>query len=155
MPIAEIYGNEIYVVDALYDDAPPEVTKPECAKLLIDHKVNTAQFESNNAGSYYARDVADICKKRGFNISIRTKRTISNKQTRIEMASDGIKKRFWFRHPSTVARGSQYFRFMQALTTYVRTGKVPHDDAPDSLAMLENFLRTNIGGNYEIMDRLW
>lgn len=27
---------------------------------------------------------------------------------------------------------------MKELTTYTRSGKVPHDDAPDSLSLLEN-----------------
>ena len=74
-------------------------------------------------------------------MGIRTKRTISNKQTRIEFASDNIKKNFYFKHPSTYKRGSQYWNFMKEVTTYTRSGKVPHDDAPDSLSLLENEIR--------------
>lgn len=153
MPVAKIYGNDVYIVDVVFDDSPAEVTKPECAKCLIENKASEAVFESNNAGQYYARDVDTIIRERGYSISIRTKRTISNKQTRIEFASDNIKRNFYFRHPSTIKRGSQYWNFMKELTTYTRSGKVPHDDAPDSLAMLENELRMRVGTKPEVFKR--
>ena len=153
MPVAIIYGNAVYIVDVVFDDSPAEVTKPECAKCLIENKVASAVFESNNAGQYYARDVDQIIRERGYSVGIRTKRTISNKQTRIEFASDNIKKNFYFKHPSTYKRGSQYWKFMKELTTYTRSGKVPHDDAPDSLALLENEIRMLSGGKVEVFKR--
>lgn len=153
MPVAVIYGRSVYITDVVFDDSPAEVTKPECAKCLITNKVASAIFESNNAGQYYARDVAEIVRQMGYSIGIRTKRTISNKQTRIEFASDNIKKNFYFKHPSTYKRGSQYWNFMKELTTYTRSGKVPHDDAPDSLALLENEIRMLEGGKIEVFKR--
>lgn len=153
MPVAMIYGNAVYIVDVVFDDSPAEVTKPECAKCLIENKVASAVFESNNAGQYYARDVDQIIRERGYSVGIRTKRTISNKQTRIEFASDNIKKNFYFKHPSTYKRGSQYWNFMKELTTYTRSGKVPHDDAPDSLSLLENEIRMLSGGKVEVFKR--
>lgn len=153
MPVAMIYGNAVYIVDVVFDDSPAEVTKPECAKCLIENKVASAVFESNNAGQYYARDVDQIIRERGYSVGIRTKRTISNKQTRIEFASDNIKKNFYFKHPSTYKRGSQYWNFMKEVTTYTRSGKVPHDDAPDSLSLLENEIRMLSGGKVEVFKR--
>lgn len=153
MPVAMIYGNAVYIVDVVFDDSPAEVTKPECAKCLIDNRVASAVFESNNAGQYYARDVDQIIRERGYSVGIRTKRTISNKQTRIEFASDNIKKNFYFKHPSTYKRGSQYWNFMKEVTTYTRSGKVPHDDAPDSLSLLENEIRMLSGGKVEVFKR--
>lgn len=153
MPVAMIYGNAVYIVDVVFDDSPAEVTKPECAKCLIDNRVASAVFESNNAGQYYARDVDQIIRERGYSVGIRTKRTISNKQTRIEFASDNIKKNFYFKHPSTYKRGSQYWNFMKEVTTYTRSGKVPHDDAPDSLSLLENEIRMLSGGRVEVFKR--
>ena len=153
MPVAKIYGSDVYIVDVIFDDSPAEVTKPECAKCLIENKVASAVFESNNAGQYYARDVDQIIRERGYSVGIRTKRTISNKQTRIEFASDNIKKNFYFKHPSTYKRGSQYWNFMKEVTTYTRSGKVPHDDAPDSLSLLENEIRMLSGGKVEVFKR--
>jgi predicted phage terminase large subunit-like protein len=153
MPIAAVYGDEVYIVDVVFDDSPPEVTKPECAKVLMDNKVVACTFESNNAGSYFARDVSQIMTDRLYVCNVRTKRTISNKQTRIEFASDTIIKNFYFKDPSLYARNSQYAEFMKQVITYTRSGKVPHDDAPDSLSLLENELRGLVGAKVEVFKR--
>lgn len=153
MPIAAVYGDEVYIVDVVFDDSPPEVTKPECAKALMDNLVVAGTFESNNAGTYFARDVQQILTDRKYVCNIRTKRTISNKQTRIEFASDNIIKNFYFKDPSLYARNSQYAMFMKQVTTYTRSGKVPHDDAPDSLSLLENELRGLVGAKVEVFKR--
>ena len=154
VPVAYVYGEDIYIADVVFDDAPPETTKPEVADLFMRNLVGEATFESNNAGEYYARDISELLRSRGYRCSIRNKRTISNKQTRIEMASDYILRKFWFKHPTTYERNSQYAEFMRNVTTYTRSGKVPHDDAPDSLAMMENRIRTLVGvTKVEIIDR--
>lgn len=153
MPIAAVYGDEVYIVDVVFDDSPPEVTKPECAKALMDNLVVAGTFESNNAGTYFARDVQQILIDRKYVCNIRTKRTISNKQTRIEFASDNIIKHFYFKDPSLYAQNSQYAMFMKQVTTYTRSGKVPHDDAPDSLSLLENELRGLVGAKVEVFKR--
>lgn len=153
MPIAAVYGDEVYIIDVVFDDSPPEVTKPECAKALMDNLVVAGTFESNNAGTYFARDVQQILTERKYVCNIRTKRTISNKQTRIEFASDNIIKHFYFKDPSLYARNSQYAMFMKQVTTYTRSGKVPHDDAPDSLSLLENELRGLVGAKVEVFKR--
>lgn len=153
MPIAAVYGDEVYIVDVVFDDSPPEVTKPECAKALMDNLVVAGTFESNNAGTYFARDVQQILTDRKYVCNIRTKRTISNKQTRIEFASDNIIKHFYFKDPSLYARNSQYAMFMKQVTTYTRSGKVLHDDAPDSLSLLENELRGLVGAKVEVFKR--
>ena len=155
MPIAYLYGEDVFIVDVVFDNSTADVTKPQCAKKLVEHKVSTATFESNNAGSYFARDVSELIKKLGGTTSIRTKRTISNKQTRIEFASDGILKHFYFKDKSKYERGSQYWNFMRELTTYTRSGRVPHDDAPDSLSLLENEIRNLTNGKVEVFKRPW
>ena len=52
LPVAALYGDEVYIVDVVFDDSPPDITKPECARCLIDNRVADALFESNNAGMY-------------------------------------------------------------------------------------------------------
>ena len=153
MPVGRVYGDEVYIDAVVFDDSPAMVTKPECANAIVNNNVVSGTFESNNAGSYFARDVQDLLTQRGYKCSIRTKRTISNKQTRIEFASDNIIKHFWFKHPSTYERGGQYDLFMKQVTTHTRSGKVAHDDAPDSLAMLENELRSRLVPPVEVFAR--
>ena len=43
----------------------------------------------------------------------------------------------------------QYYKFMNELTTMTRSGKVKHDDAPDSLALLENEMRSTTTATVE------
>ena len=155
MPIGLIYGEDIFIADVVFDNSPAEVTKPECANVLKRWNVGTARFESNNAGSYFARDVDMLMQSQGYYMSVQTRRSISNKVTRIEFASDNIIKHFWFLHPSKYAKNSQYAEFMKNVTTMTRSGKVPHDDGPDSLAMLEGMVRSMSGGKAEAVQRLW
>lgn len=153
MPIAYIYGEDVFIEDCVFDNGTPEVTKPQCAKKLVGHKVSVATFESNNAGTYFARDVEELVKKMGGRVSIRTRRTISNKQTRIEMASDGILKNFYFKDKSLYKPSDQYGQMMRELVTYTRTGKVKHDDSPDGLSLLENEIRNLTWGKVEVFTR--
>lgn len=153
MPIAAVYGDEVYIIAVVFDDSPPTVTKPECANALIKNKVTACTFESNNAGSYFARDIQDILKNQNYICNIRSKRTISNKQTRIEFASDNILKHFYFLDSSLYARNSQYAQFIKQVITYTRSGKVPHDDAPDSLSLFEAELRMLIKIPVEMFKR--
>ena len=150
-----LYGADVFVEDVVFDASPPEVTKPECAKVIFKHKCARAEFESNNAGTYYCRDVEQLVTQMGGRTAFLTRRTVTNKQTRIEIASDNILKHFWFRDQSTYERGGQYWSFLRELTTYTRSGKVPHDDAPDVLSLAENVLRTLSGGKIEVFQRIF
>ena len=102
---------------------------------------------------HMAKDVEELVKKMGGRVSIRTRRTISNKQTRIEMASDGILKHFYFKDKSLYKPSDQYGQMMRELVTYTRTGKVKHDDSPDGLSLLENEIRNLTWGKAEVFRR--
>ena len=142
MPVGYVYGNEVYIVDVVFDNAGTQFTKPECANMLIKHNVKTVTFESNSAGEYFGRDVMDIVKNQGGRCSARYKFNCSNKITRMENARDNIIRDYYFRDFRKMDRQSQYYKFMKELTTMTRSGKVKHDDAPDSLALFENEMRS-------------
>lgn len=153
MPIAYIYGDDVLIPDCVFSNATPEHTKPECAMKLVKHKVGLAQFESNSAGEYYARDVEEIMKKQGGKTSIRLKRSLAKKTTRIEVESDYILKHFYFLDKSKYRQNDEYGMMMKEFCTYVRSGKVPHDDAADGLAQLSEMIRTMGGGKVEVFRR--
>lgn len=142
MPVGYVYGNEVYIVDVVFDNAGVQFTKPECANMLIKHNVKTVTFESNSAGEYFGRDVMDIVKSQGGRCSARFKFNCSNKITRMENARDNIIRDYYFRDFKKMDRSSQYYKFMKELTTMTRSGKVKHDDAPDSISLFENEMRT-------------
>ena len=141
MPIAYVYGQEVFIVDVVFDNSGVEHTKPECANSLIKHNVKTVVFESNSAGEYFGRDVMTIVRQLGGRCSDRYKFNCANKITRMENARDNIIRDYYFLDKSKYDRGSQYDKFMKEFTTMTRSGKVKHDDAPDSLALLENEMR--------------
>ena len=153
MPIAYIYGDDVFIQDCVFNNATPEHTKPECAMKLVKHKVSVAQFESNSAGEYYARDVDELMRKQGGKTSIRMKRNQAKKTTRIEVESDYILKHFYFLDKSLYKPLDEYGAMIRELCTYTRSGKVPHDDAPDAMAQLSEMIRTLSGGKVEVMRR--
>lgn len=155
MPVGVVFGEDVYIVACVYDNAGPERTKPKCAQLLVDHDVARATFENNSAGEYYARDVEQMVRKMGGRTAIRTRHTQSNKATRIELASDNIMKHFYFLDKSLYRPSSDYGQMIRALTTYVRDGKNVHDDAPDGLSMLENEMRHLDAGQVRVIPRPW
>lgn len=153
MPIAYIYGDDVMIVDCVFNNGTPEYTKPECAMKLVKHKVGMAQFESNSAGEYYARDVEELMRKQGGKTSIRLKRSLAKKVTRIEVESDYILKHFYFLDKSLYKPTDEYGMFVKELCAYTRSGKVPHDDSPDSCAALSEMIRTMGSGKVEVMRR--
>jgi predicted phage terminase large subunit-like protein len=101
------------------------------------------RFESNNGGEEYGTNVVEIHLKEilpKHRLTVQYKRTTTNKETKIYVASDNIIKNFWFRKDKAEKIGTQYYKFMQELTKYTHQGKNKHDDVPDSLAMLENLV---------------
>ena len=153
MPIAYIYGDDVLIADCVFNNATPEHTKPECAMKLVKHKVGLAQFESNSDGEYYARDVENLMRQQGGKTSIRLKRNQAKKATRIEVESDYILKHFYFLDKSKYRATDEYGMMIKEFCTYTRSGKVPHDDAPDGMAQLSEMIRTMGGGKVEIMRR--
>lgn len=142
MPVGYVYGQEVFIVDVVFDNSGTQFTKPECANMLIKHNVKTVTFESNSAGEFFGRDVMDIVKDQGGRCSARFKFNCANKITRMENARDNIIRDYYFRDFKKMDRSSQYYKFMHELTTMTRSGKVKHDDAPDSLSLFENEMRT-------------
>lgn len=155
LPVAYIYGDDVFIEDCVFSNATPEHTKPECANMLMKHKVSQCTFESNNAGEYFARDVEQLIKQAGGRVGIRTKRTISNKTTRIENASANILAHFYFKDRSLYEANSEYGQMIKELVTYTRNGKVKHDDSPDGLSLLENMIRNMGAGKVEVIPRIW
>lgn len=141
MPIGYVYGTDVFIPAVVFDNAGTEHTKPQCANALVEHNVKTVVFESNSAGGYFGRDVMELVKKQGGRCSDRYKFNCANKITRMENARDNIIRDYWFLEEDMYDRNSPYGKFMQNLTTITRSGKIKHDDAPDSLALLENELR--------------
>ena len=140
MPIAYIYGGDVYIHDWIFDKRDKSCTKPRVVGKILQHKVKMGQTEANNGGEEYSDDVHRILKEEhGYSINMSHKKAPTNmaKLTRIEQHAPTIRN-FYFR--DSHCRDEDYRRAMNELTSFSFTAKNLHDDAPDSLAMLTAFI---------------
>lgn len=140
MPIAYQYGNDFYIMDIVCDNKTPEVVLPKLVDKLIVHHVKQARFESNAAGGQIASKVQEKVKEAGGVTKITTKYSTAGKETRILVDSSFIKEHFLFRAPENY--DYEYKIAMNFLTSYSMVGKNKHDDVPDALSMLADFLQS-------------
>lgn len=139
MPFAYIYGDAIYIHDVVFNNGDKTVTRPEVIGKMKTHLPHKSQFEQNNGGDEYADVVDAELRKENVRLNITSKRSPSNqsKLARIIMFAPEIKKFYFI---DEAHRTGEYRAFMNELTMFAQTGKNPHDDAPDSLAMLAEFI---------------
>ena len=134
MPILYKYGSDVYVHDVVFNRGDKTVTYPVVVGRLKHHHPHKARFEANNGGHEYADNVDKELRKDGVHINVFSRKAPNNqsKLARIIQFAPDI-KRFYFL--SDRYRSKEYREFMREVTTFVQTGKNPHDDACDSLAM--------------------
>ena len=142
-PIAYVYGDAVFVPDLVFNNGDKTVTRPEVVGKIIQHKINVVRGEANNGGDEYCDVVDSQLRQQGYHCSVRSQRAPSgqSKLSRIIQYAPDI-KRFYFldeKHQS-----KEYKAFMEQVTMFTQLGKVPHDDAPDSLAQLADELYNGI-----------
>lgn len=145
MPIAYVYGEDVYIEDVVYNSALPTIVVPEVALKCKKHNISINQVESNNQGLMIAEHIEKELQKIGGHTSIRTKLTTANKQTKILTQSDYIKKHFFFKHESMYDAGSEYAAAMREMWMYSQLAKNNHDDFVDGLSQLSIFVQTIVG----------
>jgi len=129
------YENDFYCVDCVCDDNVNfDVQTQKCANLLFRHKVQQAEFESNNGGERVAADVDKALKAMGGFTNITTKPTETNKETRIIVNADWVKKNILFKDETMYGLKEDYGTMVTWLCRYSIVGKNVHDDVPDCFA---------------------
>ncbi|MCW0484054.1 phage terminase large subunit [Gaoshiqia sediminis] len=136
-PFGHVSGDKVYITDMLFTKDPVEITMPRLSQMIIDAGCDLMRIESNNGGRIFGLGVRDILKgQRHTKCEIQARHTSSNKETRILMKSGWIKKHCVFLDESEYEKGSDYARFIKALTSYKKEGGNAHDDAPDGMTIL-------------------
>lgn len=125
-----VYNGEAYVLDVLHTDEAMEITEPATAAMLYRNGVNVADFESNNGGRGFARQVRRILQDtyKSNKTVINTFAQTKNKVARILSNSTWVMEHIYF-PTNWKDRWPEYYR---AMTRYQREGKNAHDDAPDA-----------------------
>lgn len=151
LPIAYQYGDKFFIPDVVFDDTTDyDILDRKTADILIKHNPHKIRFESNNVGNRVAHNIQKIISGK-CRADIETRSTQANKETKILVNSDYIAKHFYFLHPSQYKPKSDYGLFMANVTTYTTRAKVAHDDGPDSLAMMAEYVQNPLGGKATAM----
>lgn len=151
LPIAYQYGDKFFISDVVFDDTTDyDILDRKTADILIKHNPHKIRFESNNVGNRVAHNIQKIISGK-CRADIETRPTQANKETKILVNSDYISKHFYFLHPSQYKPKSDYGLFMGNVTTYTTRAKVAHDDGPDSLAMMAEYVQNPLGGKATAM----
>jgi predicted phage terminase large subunit-like protein len=153
MPIAYQYGPDFYIHAVICDNSSPNVVEPRLANALVEHRVQLARFESNQAGGRVAEKVQQMVKDQGGRAKLTTKYTTANKETKILVNSPFCLKNFLFKDDSVYKGDREYKRFMQFVTGYTLGGKNKYDDTVDALAMLAEYIQSFALNKVEIVKR--
>lgn len=125
-----VYEGEAYVLDVLHTDEAMEITEPATAAMLYRNGVNVADFESNNGGRGFARQVRRILQDtyKSNKTVINTFAQTKNKVARILSNSTWVMEHIYF----PVNWKDRWPEYYKAMTRYLREGKNAHDDAADA-----------------------
>ena len=154
MIFAYVFGDNVYVHDVIFNRGDKDVTYPVVIGRVLQHMPNKIRFESNNGGTAYSEHVDEELRRQGVHINIFAKAAPNNqsKLGRIIQFSPDI-KRFYFLDEKH--RSKEYRAFMREMTTFVQTGKNPHDDSCDAAAMLADELYHNTYAAVKIVKRVF
>lgn len=156
LPALLKYGEDYYCVDCVCDDnSDYGVQYQNCANIILRNNMQQVEFESNNGGSRVGYEVNKLVGSGGGRCNITTKPTETNKETRIIVNADWVKKHVLFKDSSLYKSKDDYGIMMGWLLCYSLVGKNPHDDVPDGFANFALFVQTLFGRRrgYEIGNR--
>jgi predicted phage terminase large subunit-like protein len=151
MPIFAVYGNDHYLIDGVCSDALPEVTNELLTDAICRSNVRKCQFEGNSGGTRAADRVDEKVRAKGFTCQITKKKTTQNKQTKIIVESEWIKRNVLF--PASPMKGTAVYQMIEKLCTYTVKGKNKHDDVPDAFAQYSIFYESTFMQRGELVSR--
>ncbi|MDO4801649.1 MAG: hypothetical protein Q4A15_05750, partial [Prevotellaceae bacterium] len=135
LPVLYRYGDDYYCEDAICsNDTDYEIQYERSASILVNHKVQSCDFERNAGGDRVAMEVDKRVKEKGWICNITDTPTETNKEAKIFQCSNWIMQHILFKDKSQYSNKSDYAELIRELCTYSATGKNKHDDVPDCLA---------------------
>lgn len=135
-PIIYQFGNDLYVVDVVYDNHDKTITQPLVANKAIKWNLQAMKVEATKQTASYAEGINNILQSKGHRLNMETNVkhfTGTGKQQRIFDKAPDIRENMIFLNEGL--RSKEYSMFMQNLYSFQFDRKNQHDDAPDSLAM--------------------
>lgn len=154
LPCFYQYGGDFYLVDCICNDDPNYGVQYEnSANLIVRNNMQQCEFETNNGGGRVAYEVAELVKEKNGRCNITDKFTNSNKETKIIVNADWVKKHVLFKDKSMYTGKEDYGVMMSWLKRYSVKGKNLHDDVPDGLASFALYVTNGVSARVEIYKR--
>jgi predicted phage terminase large subunit-like protein len=132
---AKIYGNQIYITDAIFTQDTIDITCPMVAAKIKELNADYTRIEGNNQGSGFIR----LLRQSVQEDKVLMVKNTQNKHTRILMSYHLLKNKFLYVKPEN--QSDEYRAMMQQIYEYKKDGKSKHDDAPDAMAGLAKFIQ--------------
>ena len=148
MPICYQFGEDYYIVDAVYNDGDKEITIPEITKRIALHldqfgpKTAEVHFEETKTTTEYRT----LCEKQWKELCVAVNATHSpapnnvSKVDRIKNHAPDIRKLYFV---DMHHRTKEYNKFFQNILTFKYDGKNKNDDGVDSVAQLCDMIYGN------------
>jgi len=131
MPIARVYGNRVYITDAIFDQDNLTIQEGQVQSKVKEHKISNIVVETNSFGAYFTRRLRILLP----GIEIFGQFAKANKMARILANSGLVKMYFYFPDkPNTTLQ-----KLMDQACKLLKTDN-ENDDAADSLAGLAAYL---------------
>lgn len=133
-------GGFAYVLDVLFTQKSIEYTEIALAKMLTRLNVNVCHIESNSGGRGFALNVSKIVRSMGNTTTVvKPFHQSKNKDTRILLNSSAVTNCVIMPHDWRI----KYKDFARQILTFKRDGKNVHDDAPDVLTGIVEYLNVS------------
>ena len=128
----EGYEGEFYCMDTICNNsADYEAQYENAANLIVNHKMQDCDFESNQGGDRVALEVQKRVEEKGWICKISDTPTETNKEARIFQCSNWVLQHIHFKDRSMYSPKDEYGVMMSMLLRHSVSGKNPNDDVPD------------------------
>jgi len=134
-PVCYQYGDDIYVVDVVFNNNEKKITQPLIVSKAKQWGVSAISIEATKATSSYTEGINKVLKEEGHSVNVQSHTktfTGEGKLQRIFNHAPDIREHFIFLDGE---RSREYELFMTNVYGFKMVGKNKHDDAPDSLSM--------------------
>lgn len=141
LPCMYQYDDDFYLLDCICDDNTDYGVQYErLSNIIVKHNMQQCEFESNSGGDRVSYEVNKRVEQKGGRCNITDKPTETNKETRIIVNADWVKKHVLFKDRENYKPKDDYGIMMTWLMTYSVVGRNDHDDVPDGLANFALFV---------------
>ena len=152
LPCFYQYGSDYYMEDCICsDESDFEIQYQRIADIIINNRMQLVDFESNSGGDRVAEEVEKrIQGKQACGITMHY--TTQNKETKIIVNAEWVKKHCLFKDKSLYIPKSDYGKAMGLIMSYTVAGKNIKDDTVDGLAQFAQFTSNLVGAQTEIFE---